>query len=82
MFLTVSCCCMIDSQFRLLTTSFCIIMFVDIKCKSSDREEALLLTWLNVSESDTLGPIDYFSDIKNLVSFERVCLKITVSNTE
>jgi len=24
-----------------------------------------------VSESDTLGPIDYFSDIENLVSFER-----------
>ena len=24
-----------------------------------------------VSESDILGPIDYFSDIENLVSFER-----------
>jgi len=28
----------------------------------------------NVSESDILGPIDYLSDIENLVSFERtVC---------
>jgi len=26
---------------------------------------------LNMSESDILGPIDYFSDIENLVSFER-----------
>ena len=25
----------------------------------------------NVSESDILGPIDYLSDLKNLVSFER-----------
>jgi len=25
----------------------------------------------NVSESDILGPIDYFSDIENLVSLER-----------
>jgi len=27
-----------------------------------------------VSESDILGPIDYFSDIENLVSFERAML--------
>jgi len=27
-----------------------------------------------VSESDILGPIDYFSDIKKLVSFERAVL--------
>jgi len=27
---------------------------------------------ISVSESDILGPIDYLSDIKNLVSFERV----------
>jgi len=26
---------------------------------------------LYVSESDILGPIDYFSDMENLVSFER-----------
>jgi len=26
---------------------------------------------INVSESDILGPTDYFSDIENLVSFER-----------
>jgi len=30
-----------------------------------------------VSESDILGPIDYLSDIENLVSFERA---ITVLN--
>jgi len=35
-----------------------------------------------VSESDILGPIDYLSDIENLVSFERATLDITVSNTE
>jgi len=28
--------------------------------------------FLNVSQSDIVGPIDYLSDIENLVSFERV----------
>ena len=31
----------------------------------------LHLYLINVSESDILGPIAYFSDIENLVSFER-----------
>ena len=32
------------------------------------------MTLTYVSESDILGPIDNFSDIKNLVSFERAML--------
>jgi len=36
-----------------------------------------------MSQSDIVGPIDYLSDIENLVSFERFDrLKITVLNTE
>ena len=39
------------------------------------RTLRMLLTFVfslpNVSESDILGPIDFFSDIENLVSFER-----------
>ena len=37
---------------------------------------------LFVFESDILGPIDDFSNIEKLVSFERAMFKITVSNTE
>ena len=65
-------CLLIDDIYSMLLAPYqgsAILAIIEIKLNSHKTGQHTLLTY--VSESDILGPIDYFSDIENLVSFER-----------